>query len=391
MIFCKKCKKEIPDGSVYCCWCGKKQITVKRRRAKRANGTGHIHKKNGMYEAYAPSAKDKTHGKYIGIYKTVSEAQTALEKFKKGEISSLQTKTVKDVYEMWSDIHFRTLTSSGEQGYKSAWNYLKPIENQKMRDVKTADFQMCIDLCAENYGRSSCEKVKQLCSQLCKYSMQNDLITQNYAQFLVLPKEEKKEKSIFTDEELSILWENSQDPNVQLILILCYTGLRLGELITIKKENVYLSDDKNYIIGGIKTEAGKNRIIPINKCILPFVTNLYNNSQNEYLYHVEAKTFRNNVFYFTLAKLGFIDQPIRNKKTNKLEYKNPRLTPHCTRHTFASLAVRSNISPESLKLLLGHASYSTTVDHYVHENFEQLDKSIHQMQVTGDITGNNEK
>ncbi|MFR8294834.1 MAG: hypothetical protein ACLVAU_11750 [Ruminococcus sp.] len=36
-----------------------------------------------------------------------------------------------------------------------------------------------------------------------------------------------------------------------------YTGFRIGEVFTILKENVHL--DEGYIIGGIKTEAGKDR------------------------------------------------------------------------------------------------------------------------------------
>ena len=35
---CIKCKKEIPDGAPFCCWCGKKQQT--KRATKRGNGTG---------------------------------------------------------------------------------------------------------------------------------------------------------------------------------------------------------------------------------------------------------------------------------------------------------------------------------------------------------------
>lgn len=40
-----------------------------------------------------------------------------------------------------------------------------------------------------------------------------------------------------------------------------YTGFRIGEVFTILKENVHL--DEGYIIGGIKTEAGKDRIVPL--------------------------------------------------------------------------------------------------------------------------------
>lgn len=48
------------------------------------------------------------------------------------------------------------------------------------------------------------------------------------------------------------------------------------------------------------------------------------------------------------------------------------LTPHSTRHTFASLAVRAKIQPEILRRVIGHANYSTTVEIYAHNNLEEL-------------------
>ena len=48
-----------------------------------------------------------------------------------------------------------------------------------------------------------------------------------------------------------------------------YSGLRSGKLVKIETANI---DIENRIMkGGLKTAAGKNRIIPINKKILPFV------------------------------------------------------------------------------------------------------------------------
>ena len=45
------------------------------------------------------------------------------------------------------------------------------------------------------------------------------------------------------------------------------------ELLSIKMENVHL--DERYIIGGGKTKAGKNRIILIADCVMPFYREIY--------------------------------------------------------------------------------------------------------------------
>lgn len=384
MIFCKKCKKEIPDGSMYCMYCGKKQEITKRKKAKRAAGTGNIYVnskcKYHPYMAYSPSDRFGKNRTFIGSFATLRAAQEALEVYQKGNVTDLYNITLEKAYIKWSEAHFVKLTKSGEDSYKNAYKYLAPIAGCKMRELKTADYQHCIDECCK--GRATCEKIRNLCSQLCKFAMQNDIIDKNYAEFLVLPKQHKKEKEIFTKEELNVLWQHSDDERVQIILILCYTGFRIGELFDIKKDNVHLNE--KYIIGGKKTKAGTNRFVPIADCIKDFIKKLYDKSTTDKLINETIDHFRRKSFYAVLYELGIIKEPpvekiYTDKKGGKhkyYEFENPRLTPHCTRHTFASLCVEAGVSPENLQKIIGHAKYETTADIYVHKTNEQLISAI---------------
>lgn len=154
-----------------------------------------------------------------------------------------------------------------------------------------------MDDCAKQFSRSQCAKIKQLCSQLCKYAAQNDIIDKNYASFIVLPKEVKKERRIFTGEEREKLWKHSDDKSVQIILFMIYTGFRIGEVFTILKENVHL--DEGYIIGGIKTEAGKDRIVPLPPQISEiksFVESWYNESCTQLLLSGDVNNFAKEIF-----------------------------------------------------------------------------------------------
>lgn len=71
---------------------------------------------------------------------------------------------------------------------------------------------------------------------------------------------------------------------IDTILILIYTGMRVGEMLDIKIENVFM--EKNYMVGGSKTKAGKNRVIPFNKKIVPLIQKWYDEAtlnNSEYL------------------------------------------------------------------------------------------------------------
>ena len=45
---------------------------------------------------------------------------------------------------------------------------------------------------------SSLAKIRELCSQLYKYAMQNDIVDKNYAQYLTLPKKYTHDRDAFT-------------------------------------------------------------------------------------------------------------------------------------------------------------------------------------------------
>lgn len=92
----------------------------------------------------------------------------------------------------------------------------------------------------------------------------NNYIEKDLSQFFVYSWVDPTEQihSRYTNEEIATLWSKLYViNNVDLILITIYTGLRPTELLEITTDNVHL--DEQYMIGGMKTEAGTDRTIPI--------------------------------------------------------------------------------------------------------------------------------
>ena len=377
-MICKKCSKEMPDGALFCCWCGKRQATEPRKTRRRARGSGSICKdprnvKTPYIARTAPVIKG-THGKYLGSFATVKEAQAAITEYEQGRYNDLHNIELCDVFERWSNAHFDTLTDSGRQGYKAAYKSISELHRRPFRDIKAADFQHVIDgHAARGASRSKLEKIRQLCSQLCKWAMQNDIIDKNYATFVKLPKATaEKVKGVFTSAEISALWAHSQDKRAQFVLLMIYTGLRIGEVSAILPENIHI--DEGYIIGGEKTEAGRDRVIPLppNVPEIACFVRDWLTAPDGSPFGATVGSLRQYWFYPLLAELHMIDPPVYNPKTRKQEYKNPRLTPHCCRHTFASRAAAAGMRPDDLQKIIGHADYSTTADIYVHQNVDTL-------------------
>lgn len=357
-MLCNKCSKAIPDGSAYCNYCGKKQAVTKPKYHKRERGSGTIfqdkrYKKPWL--AYAPSSKYGQGRQYIGCYATRNEARAALEDFNKNGRPELYNATLADIYQMWSKIHYNSVSYQAVKLYSSMWKRFKNIQEMPVRDIRTAHIQEIVNAAT---SKSSAEIIKAMATMLCKHAMENDIVLKNYAEFVKIPKYEKKEKRIFTDEEINALWLHSDQKTVQAVLLMIYTGFRIGEMVKITLDDVHLSE--GYIVGGEKTKAGKDRIVPIPPSIpelSQFVHQWCSDTGRGKLFPLTVAKFRSHVFYAALDAAGIASED---------------LTPHCTRHTFASISSASGIKPESLQKIIGHANYATTAEVYIHQDITKL-------------------
>jgi integrase len=105
--------------------------------------------------------------------------------------------------------------------------------------------------------------------------MKNDYIKKDYAQYLKRPAVEvKAERRPFTDYEIKRMWALSEEHSAKILLIMMYTGWRPSELVPMRfgKE---IGIKERTMTGGIKTQAGKNRVVPFCKKIEPLVHYFY--------------------------------------------------------------------------------------------------------------------
>lgn len=361
---CIKCKKGIPEDALFCPYCGKKQIQERKKR-KRANGQGMVRKKPGLK---AKPWEARKNGVHIGYYATRYEAERAIMEMGDRRTLSTINATFAQVYARWLPEHSRDLTPSGIAGYENAYKRCTVLHDSVFRNLRTSDFQAVImEMEAAGKAKSTCEKVVQLFGQMSKWAIREGIASTNYAQFVSIKAKQKKTRTPFTEEQVRAIG-SAKHPAAQVAVLLLATGCRPNELFSAKLEDCH----DGYFVSGSKTEAGRNRVIPVS----PFGLNAYDRLRKAAEDAGGAKLidgYHGNRVADSYAK--------RDWKELMEEVGITGMTPYNCRHTYATMAVQAGVKPEILQKILGHADYSTTVDVYTHMGIAEILEGGRQVEV----------
>lgn len=316
----------------------------------------------------------------LGYYETRKAAMIALAEYNKDPYDLNADKvTFKEAYEAWAKRELCTKGASRQGQLKAAFDKCEPLYNIRMKDLRKKQMQDLLDSYSHQSDTAQ-SNIKAVFKVVYTFCMENDIVQKDYSTFTRI-KTNESAGSIhkpYTAEEIAILWENidmeilfsfsKYDKRmirpVDLELILIYTGMRPSELLQIKTKNVNLQE--RYMIGGLKTAAGKNRIIPLHDDIFPLIEKRMEVA-SEYLvpYKVDRAA---NLDQFR----KFMHDPIMEKLG--LEH-----LPGDGRHTFATFADRQGINKLSVKKIMGHASKDITEGVYTHKEAADLLEAVNQI------------
>lgn len=328
---------------------------------RNANGTGSIVKLKGNrrkpFAAKAPAIyinnSPNPVQKVIGYFKTRKEAMIALSDYLRAP-TNLESVTVNDIID--KIIKHANLSLNTSKNYRSCYNkyWANTVGDKKMSELKITMFQTVLDTLS-----SSKHTVLSVAKLIANYAVEFEYIIRPFADFLTIPKAEKvRVKTIFTPEEILQLHQNN-DIFSKALLIYLYTGFRKDELLFCPSDHVHLDDDIPYIQTGNKTEAGKDRIVPIHPRILPIVQGFLM-AGNDYFFPVEARKC-------------FLSGGTRMRNF-KLFYDNKHSL-HETRHTFRTELDRVEFNRTIINKLMGHSG-DVGEKHYTHKSIEELYETI---------------
>lgn len=300
--------------------------------------------------------------KYLGYYTTQADALIALAEYHKNGVNlDVGKMTLGEVCEQWIKRKEQTISKSALDTHKVAYSRFGSLKNMPMCDIKKIHLQKWLDNIDLKPGSKG--KIRSTMYQLFEYAMSYDIVQKNYAKDLEIPEKVEKTGAIFTKDEIAKLWKHSSDQTVQQILLLMYTGMRIGEMLDITANNIHL--DQQYMIGGSKTEAGKDRIIPIHDKLKAFVEN---NMTDRYLVaNDEGRKLTYSMFKFRFDKvmkdLGF-DHKI-----------------HDTRKTAVSVMHSAGIPMETVRIIVGHSAKGITEQVYLFKTPKELVEAVNMVKI----------
>lgn len=265
------------------------------------------------------------------------------------------TITLRQLFNEWLPIHSQSISDSAVKSYHIAFKHISNIADMPITDIHFQHLQNVINsMHVKGLSYSSCKKVRTILNQLFNYAIIKDYPITNYALHLNLgPNRPTIRRKVFTRQQINKLWAINT-PYARMILMLLYTGLRIGELLDLRRQDI--NRRSSYlIVRHAKTKAGEGRIIPIHHRIAPLIEQVYNSTDN-YLFPISYTTFRKH-FQDVLKQL------------------NCKHTIHDTRHTFASL-LDAVAPPNDLRSLLGHKQGDITTRVYTHKTIRELRKTI---------------
>lgn len=406
LIKCPECELQVSDKAPACPHCGyPMKPTVKRKpraknnkRRRLPNGFGQISEiKNrnlrnpframvtvGKTPEGRPISKPLKPESYFSTY---NDAYAALVEYNKNPYDLEPSITVKELYDKWSEEYFKTLKAEGSvRGVESAWAYCSAVYGMRVMDVRARHIKGCMEEGTatvrgkeQHPSASMKNKIKSLFNLMLDYALEYELVDRNYSRTFNLTEETikeiqtvKQEHIPFSEEEMGRLWAHVDDKRfVDVMLIQCYSGWRPQELGLLELKNI---DLENWTFqGGMKTDAGMDRVVPIHSKIRPLVERKYKEALSigsKYLFNcTDGRSGKPTMMTYQRYQKGF------GMVRDELKL-NPEHRPHDGRKHFVTAAKKAGVDEYAIKYMVGHKISDITEKVYTQREFEWLKTEI---------------
>lgn len=204
----------------------------------------------------------------------------------------------------------------------------------------------------KNLSRMTIDNIRRIFSSFFSWLEDEDYILKSPVRRIHKIKSTTVVKETYTDESLEIMRDSCKNlRDLALIDILASTGMRIGELVLLNKEDINFNERECIVFG----KGNKERIVYFDARTKIHLKN-----------YLDSRKDKNNALFVSLKEpynritIGGIETRLR-KLGHELNI--PRVHPHKFRRTLATVAIDKGMPIEQLQRLLGHQRIDTTLQY----------------------------
>ena len=264
----------------------------------------------------------------------------------------------------------RKLSSNTIESYQNDLTDLYLFFNEDIIKVKDEQMTKYIYSLRNLNARSLAHHITVI-NSFYEFLISEEILQTNPCEGIKSPKLPSKLPNYLTEDEVDKLMSVNLDSpfsyrNKAMLELLYATGLRVSELISLKFNDIDLTNDFVRVIG----KGSKERIVPISDLAVKWLSIYLNqyrpiilkNKDSEYLFISNALKPISRQGFFKIIK-----QEVRRAGINK------DVSPHVLRHSFATHLLNHGADLRVIQELLGHSDISTT-QIYTHLIKEKIKK-----------------
>lgn len=354
-------------------------------------GVGISQRKDGLYVARFVSKKTgKRVQRYFPKLQECRRWYAEAVRVDEQGIGVLVDATVSEWFEYWSrEVKSGTVRQSTMTEFISRFrNHVEPkIGHLKLAEVKPMHCQGVLNALSETHATASIKLVASILRMLFKDAVANDLIIKDPMVSVTcrnLGHDTEDKRALTLEEQKKFLQHAQQRRYYNQFAFVLQTGLRVGELIGLKWEDVDLEErvlcvrrsmrlsKDGWVEGTPKSKAGV-RDIPLTQEAVEIL-------KHQRVAAEQRTQWKDLVF---VGKKGY---PVAASAYDSMLRQigmETGITPlhmHILRHTMATRCVEGGMHPKTLQSILGHSSYEITMDRYVHVADDMKEKEMQQVE-----------
>lgn len=377
------------------------------KNKRRHQVTGSLFERNGYYTAILNlydengKRKQKSIALNLPVQGNKRKAQTMLDELKQQYTIKSMAPGQKAEYILFSDflqdwlkITAPTIAKATYQGYQNAIDtrldpffrsrqiYLNEVKPYHIRELHESIFR-------DGCKATTVIKYHGIVRKALQYAVKNEYITENPADKVDRPKINKYLASFYSKTELMTLFEATKDDIMSIVIQLAaYYGLRRSETIGLRWSAIDFEHNTISINHNVTelTIDGEHKLFMEDKLktkssfrtmpLIPVIRDLllkHREKQKYYQLLFKSSYCQEYLDYVCVNEMGELIKPKYVSKHFKALLEKNHLRPirfHDLRHSCASLLLSEGIPMKQIQDWLGHSTFSTTADIYVHLDYQ---------------------